>query len=365
MGDTQVASSGRVGDAEVVLGPRAGNSDLASNAPAGNAASKNRGRALALGGMLLISCDAPSFRLVHLHCPLEKKLSFGLSVLMWRCVLGSLVTFSTSVRMAGGLAGLVTQIRLLGPKTFGALTVSQLLGTFAVVTSFALTSAANVLVVLALSPLVTALLSRFYLGAQLPPHTWIAIIVAFACLAGALIGEMGGDSGALLFAALGPAAFGTFFTLAESRKDVDTSIVVPFSLGSLFLLMLATLAARGALPGAMPARPADVFLLLFNAASVNLGVMLLSLGATTAPGAEIALLTLLEPVLSPILVYILVGERPSTGVAAAGVLIVFTLALHAVYDSRVEKRKEADAQAAALMGDGVELLERGGPIDGR
>ena len=312
---------------------------------------------MALGGMLLISMDAPSFRLVQLHCPLQEQLSFGLSVLMWRCLFGALVTLTANVWMCSGVAGVTEQLRKLGMKTFLLLAVTQLMGTFSVVTAFALTTAANVLCILAMVPMLTALISRFVFGARLPVHTWVAIVVAFVCLAGAFVGEMGGDTGPLLFALLGPISFGSFFALAESRKDVDTSIIVPWSLGALFLCMLLTLGGRGALLGALPARPADVFLLLFNASSVNLGVMLLSLGATTAPGAEVALMTLIEPVLSPILVYLLVGEAPSVGVCVAGVLIVVTLGTHAVYDSRVEKRKEA-AAALALEGDEVELIER-------
>ena len=46
-----------------------------------------------------------------------------------------------------------------------------------------MTTVANVLVTMAIAPLLTALIARFALGQRLPPRTWAAIVVAGAGIA--------------------------------------------------------------------------------------------------------------------------------------------------------------------------------------
>jgi hypothetical protein len=119
------------------------------------------------------------------------------------------------------------------------------------------------------------------------------------------------------------------------------------TLALLFALSFVVLASKGALAGALPIAPSDVLMLLVNAATVAVGLQLVSIGAQAVPGTEAALASLLETAVSPILVYWFVGEVPSVETRIAGVLICTTLAAHSLYDAHLEKLKLAAASDAA------------------
>jgi len=85
-------------------------------------------------------------------------------------------------------------------------------------------------------------------------------------------------------------------------------------------------------------------------------MQLMALGAQTVPGAEVALLALLETPLGPLLTYLAVGEVPSKETMIAGALIVLTLAAHALY----ERHREEGAKAAGEAGGVAEGLGEGG-----
>ena len=188
-----------------------------------------------------------------------------------------------------------------------------------------LTSVANVLVTMALGPLLTALFARVFIGHRIPPRTWIAIVVA-----GIGIGWMYGSQiagGQLLgtLVALGVplsgAANWTFTQHAHARgHDVDLMPAV---------LVGAVLSCLITLPLALPLQATAHDLVLL--AGLGLGQLaipcvLAVLCAQVLKAPEVSLLALLEVPFGIVLVWIGANEAPNSAVMVGGALVIGALA---------------------------------------
>lgn len=113
-----------------------------------------------------------------------------------------------------------------------------------------LTSVANVLVTMAIGPVVTALFSRFLLGHHLPLRTWLAIFVAGSGIAW-MFADQVGDGISLLGSVVAcavPLAAAANWTLLQ-RVGKDASVVVDMLPA---VLIGALLSAALTLPLACP-----------------------------------------------------------------------------------------------------------------
>ncbi len=188
-----------------------------------------------------------------------------------------------------------------------------------------LTSVANVLVMMALGPLVTALFSRVFLGYALPGATWLAIVVAGCGVAWMFAGEAGPGfslAGVLVAGcvALAGAANWTVLQGAGKRRRVDMMPAV---------LIGACLSALASLPLAWPVTASlhDVGLLaLLGVVQLALPCLLVVRLSRELPAAEIALLGLLEVVFGVTWAWLWGGETPSPQVLTGGLLVLSALA---------------------------------------
>jgi drug/metabolite transporter (DMT)-like permease len=78
-------------------------------------------------------------------------------------------------------------------------------------------------------------------------------------------------------------------------------------------------------------------LVTLGAVQVGLGSCLFVIGSRNLQPAQSGLLTLLETILGSLWVWIFIGEQPTTIALISGVIIVITLALHTIFDSRPSK----------------------------
>jgi drug/metabolite transporter (DMT)-like permease len=111
-----------------------------------------------------------------------------------------------------------------------------------------MTTVANVLVTMAIGPMITALFSRFFLGKQLPARTWLAILVAGAGIAwmfGLEVGQGGSLLGMLVASAV-PLAGAVNWTVlqrvgesGEGAPDMLPAVLIGALLSALFSLPLA------------------------------------------------------------------------------------------------------------------------------
>ncbi|MEP7114932.1 MAG: EamA family transporter, partial [Ilumatobacteraceae bacterium] len=76
----------------------------------------------------------------------------------------------------------------------------------------------------------------------------------------------------------------------------------------------------------------DLLLLLtFGFAQLGIGLALFSIGAARAPATDVALLSMLEPIMGPIWVWIFVSEYPGVPALVGGCTVFVALIAHTVY----------------------------------
>ena len=168
------------------------------------------------------------------------------------------------------------------------------------------TSVARVLFILAVAPVLAALLARVTLGEPITRRTVVAMALALAGVALMLgapgEGGLAGD-GLAFMAAL---AFALMIVITRWRHDVS---MAPATCLSQAILVAAFL------PFASPGEISGddvVWLAALGIGQIGLGFMLLTVGARLIPAAQVGLITLLEVVLGPVWVWLALDERPST-----------------------------------------------------
>jgi drug/metabolite transporter (DMT)-like permease len=191
-----------------------------------------------------------------------------------------------------------------------------------------LTTVANVLVTMALAPLLTALMARIFIGHHIPLRTWLAIVVAGAGIAYMYASQLGqGVSLAgTLVALCVPIAGAANWTITQHAhaqgQDVD---LIPAVLVGAVLSSLVTL------PLAWPfqASAHDLFL-LFGLGLVQLAIpcVLVVVCARVLKAPEVALLGLLEVIFGILLAWVGAGEVPHQDVFVGGALVIGALVVN-------------------------------------
>lgn len=210
-----------------------------------------------------------------------------------------------------------------------------------------LTSVANVLLTLALGPLITALFARIFLASVLPVRTWLAIAVASAGIAW-MFGQdavAGVSPIGTLIAFMVPLAGAVNWTLlqaiaqkrpAEGEARVDMLPAV---------LIGATLSALATLPLAYPfqASTHDLGLLgLLGVVQLTIPCLLAVRLTRALPAAEISLLGLLEVIFGVTWAWLGAGEEPTIATLTGGALVICALVGNELFELS-QKRVTATA----------------------
>jgi drug/metabolite transporter (DMT)-like permease len=186
-------------------------------------------------------------------------------------------------------------------------------------------SVAQVLFIQAIAPVLAALLGFVVLGERLSPGTVVAMGLALVGV-GVMVGSPGGGSavgdGLSLLMASG---FAVAIVIARHRRDV--SMAPATVLAQLMLLVCSAPFALSA--GVGLSAPDLLWLVLFGAGQIGVGLILLTIGARLIPAAQVALITLLEVVLGPLWVWLAVGERPGAATVVGGAIVVAAVILQA------------------------------------
>lgn len=254
------------------------------------------------------------------------------------------VTFWRSAFNALALAVALTALR--GPRLWSGLVrapkvvwASGLCWAFmytAFMVALMLTTVANVLVIMALGPLMTALLARLFLAQRLPLRTWAAILLACIGVVWMFARQLTADvslTGSVVALAVPlAAAFNWTLLQAAGHRDMASTgegTVAPDMLPA--VLIGATFSAAATLPLAWPlqATSHDISLLgflgVFQLAVPCLLVVRLS---RVLSGAEISLLGLLELVFGVALAWLGANENPGRDTLVGGTLVIGALILN-------------------------------------
>ena len=193
-----------------------------------------------------------------------------------------------------------------------------------------LTAVANVLITMALGPLLTALITRIFLGHQLPRRTWGAIV-----LAGVGIGWMYGSQLSLgapnfllgsLVALCVPIAGSVQWTLVQKShaEGLELDLVPSVLLGAVISTLLT-------FPLAWPFQASghDVALLAgLGTFQLAIPCALSVICARVLKAPEVALLALLEIVFGIALAWLGANEAPQLNVLFGGLLVLSALLLN-------------------------------------
>lgn len=200
-----------------------------------------------------------------------------------------------------------------------AIAVVGALGTAAFISSFKLTSIANVSLIYAISPLIAALLAWFVIGEKVSARTMAGCV-------GALLGVAIIVSGSLCRISLNGDLLALWMTTVMAsimviyRKYPDTPGAGPAVLSSVLLLPIAAV-----LGNPFDVKPTEVYVLavfglLFAIASVTLAE-----GAKRVPSGQTALLSSLETPLAPLFAFILLTEVPNIATFLGGSVVLFAV----------------------------------------
>jgi drug/metabolite transporter (DMT)-like permease len=180
---------------------------------------------------------------------------------------------------------------------------------------------ARVLFILAVSPMLAALLARVFLDERISRRTIFAMGLALAGVA-VMLGSPGeGSLVGDLLAFVCALSFAVVVVITRWRHDVSMAPATCLSQAILVVTFLP-FASPGDIAGG------DVFwLAALGIGQIGLGFMLLTVGARLIPAAQVGLITLLEIVLGPLWVWLALDERPSTLTLAGGAIVIAAIVI--------------------------------------
>lgn len=230
-----------------------------------------------------------------------------------------------SLAMAGGLAlfiglryrGRAVQV-VLGVGWAGIIAGVLLgCGFVSYLSAITRTTIANVSFLTCLVPFTTALLARAVLGEQVLRRTWWAIGVAVVGVA--IMVADGIAVGGLV---------GMGFSLAAATMQSAYTVVLRYARGVDMVPVLCLAALIAGVFGAMLGGDPDVtwhdgsFIVAAGLISTAFGNIVYIAATRRMPAAELALLSLLEVVLSPLWVWLVIDETPTPQALAGGLIVL-------------------------------------------
>ena len=196
-----------------------------------------------------------------------------------------------------------------------------------------LTSTANTLVVMSVSPLLTALLARAFLSDPVPVGTWIAVGAAAVGIAWMFGSDLTAHTprdltGMAIALSIPIASAVNVIVLRSARGEFDLRPAVMLG-GAISCLV--------ALPFALPlqATAKDVALLAFlGVFQLGLPCVLLVMASRVLLAPEIAIIGLLEVVLGPLWAWLGAGEVPARATVTGGLILLAAVVVNELAATR-------------------------------
>ena len=185
------------------------------------------------------------------------------------------------------------------------------------------TNVANTLVMIALAPMLSAILGTLFLKESPDKKTWSAIFITFtACIYifhdSLKLGNLYGDIFGFI-TAFGLACNATLARYAKERDLVPSAVIGKLCVAIFALFFVESYELLGK----------DLFYIpLMCVMCVAIPFVLVTIAPRFITGAEVNLFFLLETILGPIWVWLVIKEQPSLETIIGGSVIILTIAIH-------------------------------------
>ena len=185
------------------------------------------------------------------------------------------------------------------------------------------TNVANTLVMIAIAPMLSAILGGIFLKEIPSKKTWIAIIVTFSAVFyifydSLQIGNILGDLMALI-TATGLAVNAVLIRSAKDRDLLPAAIMGKGCVALFALFFVESFALNG---------NDLIYVPLMCVMCVAIPFVLVTIAPRYIPAEEVNLFFLLETILGPIWVWLVIKEEPSLETIIGGSIIIITIAIH-------------------------------------
>ncbi len=187
------------------------------------------------------------------------------------------------------------------------------------------TNVANTLIMIALAPMLSAIISFFFLKENPDKKTWIAIVITTLSVVYIFYDAL--DTGDFLGNFLGlVCATGLAVGAVIIRSAKKISLVPSAMLGKLMVTLIALLFVNH-----LKLENNDIIIIpLMCVMCVAIPFVLVTLAPRYITAAEVNLFFLLETIFGPLWVWFVIKEQPSFETIVGGTVIVITIAVHSI-----------------------------------
>ena len=292
-----------------------------------NLTNKQKGLGLSLIGVLLITPDSLFLRLIDLGA---WELVFYRGLVPFICLLIVLSFYYRSQFIKSflvlGIPGLIYAILIaLGSTTF--------------VISIENTYVANTLIMIALLPFATAILSSIFLKEHPSKRMWLTIIACFAVVLFIFYDSYQGNR-----------LYGDFFGLLTAVMVGGSAVVVrygknfnflPALLLSKFFIMLIAIIFMQNFPETLFVDQKNLYLIIaMGVFAVFIPLAMITLAPRYIPAYEVEIFFVLETILGPVWVWLVIHEQPTNKTIIGGVFIIIIILIHTILELRENKKAQ-------------------------
>ena len=275
----------------------------------------------------------------HLHS------AHGVEVTFWRSVFAALFVALALVWSEG--RGAVRAIRALGAVGLvSGLMWATMFSCFML--ALTMTTVANTLIVMSISPLLTALLAGLFLRERIVGRTWVAIVAALIGMVWMFAGGVSQVSPTGLLGmtiALGVPLAASINVILLKKVGATVDLVPAVLIGGV-------VSAVGMLPFMFPLQvEAHDLAIMATLGFFQLGLpcMLMVLAARALAAPEIALLALIEVILGPVWAWLWASETPAHATLSGGALVVSALLFNELLALRAVPLQAARTEASGTL----------------
>ena len=295
-----------------------------------NLTNKQKGLGLSLIGVLLITPDSLFLRLIDLGA---WELVFYRGLVPFICLLIVLSFYYRSQFIKSflvlGIPGLIYAILIaLGSTTF--------------VISIENTYVANTLIMIALLPFATAILSSIFLKEHPSKRMWLTIIACFAVVLFIFYDSYQGNR-----------LYGDFFGLLTAIMVGGSAVVVrygknfnflPALLLSKFFIMLIAIIFMQNFPETLFVDQKNLYLIIaMGVFAVFIPLAMITLAPRYIPAYEVEIFFVLETILGPVWVWLVIHEQPTNKTIIGGVFVIIIILIHTILELRENKKAQLNS----------------------